>query len=377
MSYPLGQCPIQCQLCERDPKVKWKCVDCDLLMCSNCKAKVHSKFKADKEHQILDLKEVGQREKEEGQQSKEAAQGKKAATLSGFKLVKISPTYMKLINIKEYPIKMLDIKFLAVSLNDIVWIGNGDKESSHIFGSYKALQSGKLVGDKFTIRNSFNLIVSDIAFTPCNDILLATSESRLKQIKAGSIYVTDSVYCEELSGLCSVHVTNEGRVIVGGITLIVVMDTNGNHLKRYEKDKNNESIFDGLICSITSTVNGNIFVIQTSIKKSVVVLGKEDIINNYVGSPSINRYGEFSPKSIVATPLDNVIVADDINHTLHILDHNGQLLTTYNTKDIRILFPTTLAITMEGPFAVLYLGCHTILGTSNSGMLYKINYTGF
>lgn len=51
---------ITCNLCERDPKVKWKCVECEFLMCNNCKEKIHAKFKHAKDHTIIDIKDVGQ-----------------------------------------------------------------------------------------------------------------------------------------------------------------------------------------------------------------------------------------------------------------------------------------------------------------------------
>ncbi|XP_063404742.1 uncharacterized protein LOC134688200 [Mytilus trossulus] len=371
MSRPQGQCPIQCQLCEGDPKVKWKCLDCDLLMCSKCKDKIHSKFKSEKVHRIIDIKEVGQL-------------GKEMVSTSGQPKARVSssPTNVKLINIKEYKTKIENINLLAVSLDGSLWIGDGnEKKGFHLFTSYTALQNVKLVGDKVKVISSFNLLVWDVAVTPNNDILLATGitvESRLKQIKAGSNKVTDSIYFVELSYIKSVHVTKDGRVIVGGDNVVVVMDTDGKHLTRYEKDEYKKLIFDGNILSITSTLNGNMFVAQPYSNPRVFVLGKGAVINNYTGPPSINRHSSFNPLSVITTPMDNVIVTDYSSHTLHILDNTGQLLTTYNTKDIGIEYPKSLAITMEGPFAVLYIGCYTwsYEDSSDIGRLYKMNIIG-
>lgn len=50
---------IICSLCETDPKLKWKCIECEFLMCNNCKEKIHSKFKHAQDHTIIDIKEVG------------------------------------------------------------------------------------------------------------------------------------------------------------------------------------------------------------------------------------------------------------------------------------------------------------------------------
>ncbi|XP_063404732.1 uncharacterized protein LOC134688192 [Mytilus trossulus] len=364
MSLSHGQYAIQCQLCEGDPKVKWNCLDCELLMCSKCKDKVHSKFKSEKVHRIIDIKDVGQQSKCEEPEER----------------VSSSPTNVKLKNIKEYKTRTVDISFLAVSLDGSLWIGDGDKEEGfHLFTSYTALQNVKLVGDKVKVLSSFNIEVYDIAVTPSNDILLAIEGSRLKQIKAGSNKVSDSVYFVELSYITSVHVTKDGRVIVGGGKVIVVMDTDVKYLARYEEDENKKPIFDGTIWSTTSTLNGNIFVAQPYFNPRVVVLCKGDVINNYTGPPSIKSQRRFNPRSVITTPMDHVIVADCFNHSLHILDNTGHLLTTYNTKDIGIEYPRSLTITMEGPFAVLYIGCRntgSCEDSSDTGQLYKTNIMG-
>ncbi|XP_071136379.1 tripartite motif-containing protein 2-like [Mytilus edulis] len=374
MSRPQVQCPIQCQLCEGEPKVKWKCLDCDLLMCSKCKDKVHSKFKSEKDHRIIDIKDIGQQSKGVYQQDKKNTSQPELGVPS-------PPTNVKLINIKEYKTKMLNIRFLAVSLDGSLWIGDGDMEKGfHLFTSHTALQNVKLVGDKVKVISSFNIEVCDIAVSPTNDILLATGEKILKQIKAGSNKVSDSVYFVELSYIKSVHVTKDGRVIVGRNKVVIVMDTDGNHLTRYMEDKNNKPIFDGNIWCITSTLNGNIFVAKPySNNPRVVVLGKGDAISYYTGHPSINRYNAFWPEAVITTPMDNVIVADFSSHTLHILDNTGHLLTIYNTKDRGIEYPRSLAITMEGNFAVLYIGCRntgSCEDSSDTGRLYKMNIIG-
>ncbi|VDI73086.1 Hypothetical predicted protein [Mytilus galloprovincialis] len=54
-----GQAPVTCNLCENGTKIKWKCLNCDLLMCTKCKEKIHVKFKSAKEHTVLDIKQVG------------------------------------------------------------------------------------------------------------------------------------------------------------------------------------------------------------------------------------------------------------------------------------------------------------------------------
>ncbi|XP_076088724.1 uncharacterized protein LOC143059119 [Mytilus galloprovincialis] len=46
-----------CQFCETSNEPKYKCVNCDLILCEGCKIKIHTKIKKNEVHQVLDLKE--------------------------------------------------------------------------------------------------------------------------------------------------------------------------------------------------------------------------------------------------------------------------------------------------------------------------------
>ncbi|VDI27926.1 Hypothetical predicted protein [Mytilus galloprovincialis] len=49
---------IVCGLCEKDSKVKVKCMDCDLYLCQTCKEKGHAKFKNADLHDVVALKDI-------------------------------------------------------------------------------------------------------------------------------------------------------------------------------------------------------------------------------------------------------------------------------------------------------------------------------
>lgn len=49
---------LVCGLCEKDTKVKVKCMDCDLYLCQTCKVKVHAKFKNADLHDVVALKDI-------------------------------------------------------------------------------------------------------------------------------------------------------------------------------------------------------------------------------------------------------------------------------------------------------------------------------
>ncbi|XP_076104397.1 uncharacterized protein LOC143073045 [Mytilus galloprovincialis] len=48
---------INCNLCETEKNIKWKCLTCGVLMCSKCKDKIH--LMIGKDHKVVDIKNVG------------------------------------------------------------------------------------------------------------------------------------------------------------------------------------------------------------------------------------------------------------------------------------------------------------------------------
>ncbi|CAC5382968.1 unnamed protein product [Mytilus coruscus] len=50
-----AQVPKSCELCETDTNIKWKCVQCNTLMCEKCK-KIHLKVQTSIKHHIVDVK---------------------------------------------------------------------------------------------------------------------------------------------------------------------------------------------------------------------------------------------------------------------------------------------------------------------------------
>ncbi|VDI54666.1 Hypothetical predicted protein [Mytilus galloprovincialis] len=62
------QIQITCQLCEiPNKKIIWKCKDCDLLMCGNCRENIHSKVKTSGDHQIMNITDIGTKENGENE----------------------------------------------------------------------------------------------------------------------------------------------------------------------------------------------------------------------------------------------------------------------------------------------------------------------
>lgn len=52
-----GQVPVGCELCQDENKIQFKCIECELLMCSGCKDRVYLMIA--KDHKITDIKDIG------------------------------------------------------------------------------------------------------------------------------------------------------------------------------------------------------------------------------------------------------------------------------------------------------------------------------
>ncbi|VDI17078.1 Hypothetical predicted protein [Mytilus galloprovincialis] len=54
----MAQTRSVCQFCEESPEIKWKCINCELLLCQLCCSKIHRKSKASLEHEIINIKDI-------------------------------------------------------------------------------------------------------------------------------------------------------------------------------------------------------------------------------------------------------------------------------------------------------------------------------
>lgn len=160
-----------------------------------------------------------------------------------------------------------------------------------------------------------------------------------------------------------------------GYSSVLVRDHAGNYLNLYEVDKNRKPLFT-VPERITSTSNGNICVVDgLDIKTGrIVILGQAgNVVGTYEGNPNINsKQRPFHPADILTTPLDNIVVADRNNHTIHILDMNGQIIANKRLSEVGIRFPYSLGTSVPGYF---FIGCHS--PETDKAKLYKVKFSGF
>ncbi|XP_071135817.1 uncharacterized protein [Mytilus edulis] len=281
--------------------------------------------------------------------------------------------------VKQFQTDISRVFFLSLCSENSLWITDNN-----------VLQKVNPVEHKLTVESIFNIEVYGMAVTPTGDLLLAVDGSVLKQISGKTGELADSIYNAHPLHPYVVHVTKDGKVIVGvksrgkawpvtGRRAIIVMNQKGEHETIYEHDKNNTRIFT-FVKSITSTDNGNICVVDKlseDTRGRIVVLNRDgDILQIYTGHHEVNNENKpFKPVNIVTTPSDNIIVADLNIYILHILNNCGHLIKHYNIGDIGISSPYSLCFTKTA--GQLYIGCTTKVGSSEKpAKLYEVHITG-
>lgn len=352
-----AQSPMPCQLCEESFNIQWKCLQCDRLMCTNCKNTIHQKFNTDGKYDIIDIKEVAS-------QSNQGIEG----IANKFELSVIN----------KYSTKLSMVCFIETNSDDnSLWIGTGSSRKLFYFSAPKALQKVAIERNKLKIKSSFNIMVYNIAMTSDNDLLVVTDGPRLKQINSKTGILEDSKYSVDPALQPTfVHITRDNsKVIIGlcGIhrkyAVLIVMDKDGQHQEMvldHDKDNQYQLTYPA---SITSTSTNSICVVDLKSMNSdgrVVILDQEYNVVNIFEHERCNL-------NIVTTPLDNIIVSCCDNHKLFILNSSGYPITIFNTMEIGIICPYVLAFNKKGE---LYIGCTTAEYGPDKANIYKLNITG-
>ncbi|VDI17982.1 Hypothetical predicted protein [Mytilus galloprovincialis] len=219
-----SQALAKCGICETDRPIKWKCIDCDNLLCNHCKEKVHPQFQNAKDHRVVNIKDLGQ------------------------------PTVVELNINKQYLTELTAVQCMSYCHDDSLWI---------CYNRDKKIQRVKPEGTKLNILSNFNIMVYGIAVTQSNNLLISTGKSKLKQISSKTGALTDSVYNMSPFITSAIHITSDNKVLVTGgnkySKVVILMNQNGDHERVYEHDQHKQPIFT-FPRGITSTRNGNIHV---------------------------------------------------------------------------------------------------------------------
>jgi sugar lactone lactonase YvrE len=146
-----------------------------------------------------------------------------------------------------------------------------------------------------------------------------------------------------------------GDILVGSDERVTRYDRRGRELQVIEEDDKGQRLYI-LPRYITENSNGDIWTSDYD-KGAVVVVDKSGRHRfDYTGRHSKDTGGlyHFFPQGICSDALGHVLVCDYYNHSVHLLDQDGQLLSLLLTrKQHGIRFPVALCV---GDHHNLYLG---------------------
>lgn len=284
-------------------------------------------------------------------------------------------TKMRLKVTKEFETEMKYVQFVCVCKDNSLWIGDDTS---------KVLQKVKPIGNKLKPISTFNTAIRGIVLTQSNDLIFSNSGPTLKQISDKTGQLTDTKYNVAPFCIMSVHMPDNDTVIVGAMTNepiwpvkgrrpVIVMDNTGRHQNTYEYESNGKRIFT-YPAAITSTRNGNVCVTDwlTSDRRSRLVVLKQDgnILNTYLGHPKLNAEDKpFKPRDIVTSPSDYIIISESSSNLIHMLDSSGCFVASFDTTDIRVVFPYALSFSGK-----LYIGCSTLQQSQDNAKLYEVEF---
>ncbi|CAC5418595.1 unnamed protein product [Mytilus coruscus] len=239
----------------------------------------------------------------------------------------------------------------------------------HDFSAEKNIQKISLQNDSsIKVLLNFKEYAFRTALMGNGDLLISDETSNLKILKMNATKLKTSVYNLNPYIALSLHCSSDKKVIVGGTKklpidysvtgggVVIVMDLEGHHEVVYEFDKNKKPLFTNPAGIITS--KGNIMIIDqitSDFKGKVITLEKGIVSQIYTGHNDVNcKNHPFKPEQIATTQLDNVIISDMYNNTIHVLDNSGHLLFYCNTMEAGVMGPASLTFIKQGK---LLIGC--------------------
>lgn len=412
-----------CFFCQKIPKTIFKCFNCDLLMCRECKTTIHVKIRGSENHttrktkefmikkkcddtqqsqsgiiwllQLLccrqdlvrkthfsmePLSEFGNVEKtsrlEEDQCGVSQHKSKQSVPMlydPSYRITQSNTIEFQCDSIKGFTTELPVINRLIFNFDNTIWITRA---------TLNILQKIKVEGDHLNIISTFNIKAFDIASSPTGNLLIASDKSFIQLIQCHQHDIEVSRYDISPFLPTAIHVSRHGKIIIGAMSTglafpptgerkLIVLDMHGDHEYTVQHGDLNNMLFTYPI-SITSNNFGDAFVLDrfnTVCEGRVVILDKLGTVKNiYSGHPIFNIDQKFKPKDIAATN-NTLIICEAHNHTLHIINCSGNLIQYVNTKAILgISFPQSLYSTEDQ----LLIGTSRKKGSTDKSKLYIV-----
>ncbi|XP_052102874.1 uncharacterized protein LOC127736396 [Mytilus californianus] len=339
-----AQSPLSCQLCDHPNVIKWKCKDCAILMCDNCKERVHPRFKLSETHTIIFITDIGKKESDISAQ--------------------ISRTVISSL-LSTYASDFAAFNKIQYSGNDTIYCSYNTNENGYKFFIIRLLK------ESIKVLQELDIECSDFALGSKDEIYYGQFRaSELKVLSIGGI--TNTVFSTSPMIILGLHINNDNEIILGlreqgppfPVTefctrQIVVFDENNKRKLTIEYDQKSKKLFS-YIDRISTDSYYNIYAIDLfeNLEGRLVALERSGGIKFiYNGHKSINTpQTPFNPNGIVITKTNTIIVSDKNNHSLHALNTEGELIGLQTVTDLGIKRPLSLCMDSEG---FLLIGCNS------------------
>lgn len=382
-----AQIPTDCQLCKICTDIKWKCEACEIYFCDTCK-KVHAKQFKDHEIKIIGDSGNGnyKLEKDEnghkaGKDQVETNKSKDKVNITG-NVVKQhyensqdwDKTKMKFKVLKKYPVDLEGIHYMAICADGSLWIGSNYPDQ---------LQHVKISSDSLTVLSTFNIEIYGMAMLPSGPpLILAPEASTVKKLNEKTGKLINSKFSVHLWTLTCIYVTRDQKIALGGFDgkngIITMTDSKGQRIVTY-REKNDEP-FLTYPTSIATSQNGSIFISDKKPKRNrgkVAVIKPNGDIQFYNGHSEINTADKlFDPHEILMTLADNALVLDLNTFYLHILNNRGDFIGIYNLRDIGITSPYSFVLTSSGNNILISSVGFKGQPKGSKATLYEVEFSG-
>ena len=348
-SLRIAQSPLSCQLCDNPNVIKWKCKDCELLMCNNCKERIHPRFKLSETHTIISIKDIGKKESDMSTQ---------LGSLQISRTVISSP-------LSTYKSDFVGFGKIQYSSQDTIYCSYHTINRGHKFFIFRLLKKS------IKVLQELDIECTDFTLGSKDEIYYAQfHDSELKAVSTNG--VTRTVLRTSPMIILARHINKDKEIIIGlreqgspfpvnelCTRQIAVFDENNKRKLTFEYNQDGKKLFS-YVWRLNTDLDNNIYAIDHINEKEdgrIVALKPCGSLNFiYKGHSSVNTpKTPFNPVDIVTTESNVIIVSDENNHSLHALNTKGESIGLQTVKGLGVKHPCSLCLNSDG---FLLIGCH-------------------
>ncbi|VDH93702.1 Hypothetical predicted protein [Mytilus galloprovincialis] len=187
-----AQSLLSCQLCDNPNVIKWKCQDCVMLMCDNCKERVHPKFKSSETHTVISIRDVRTEKDDMSAQSGE--------------LQKFKPVISSVL--KTFTTDFPLIGKIQYSGNDTIYCNYNSAECGCKFFIMR------LLNESVKILQSVDISYTDFALDTNDDIYFGEyGDSKLQVMSTDG--VTKTIFSTSPMIILGIHINKNKEIFLG------------------------------------------------------------------------------------------------------------------------------------------------------------------